>query len=83
MEPTNTIGYRGKKYPVFSLDIIVEGKKENVNISVESLQSELLPDWDWRDTEAEHIDESIFFYIPDDVAEKPEAEIIKFVEDNI
>jgi len=83
MEATNHIEYRGKKYPVFSLDITIKGKMENVSISVESLQSELMPDWIWRDTEAEHIDETIFFYIPDDVAEKPEAEIVKFMEDNI
>ncbi len=83
MEATNHIEYRGKKYPVFSLDLIIEGKKENVNVSVEPLQSELMPNWDWRDAEAQQIDESIFFYIPEDVAKKPEAEIVKFMEDNI
>lgn len=83
MEPTRTIEYQGVTYPVFSLEITIEDEKETVDLSVESLEQELIPDTLWKNKEAERIDETIFFYIPDRLAESEENEIRKHIEESL
>ena len=83
MEPTRTIEYQGVTYPVFSLEITCDNETEKVDVSVESLESELLPDTLWKNKEAEKIDESIFFYIPDSLANGGEYEIRKHIEEDL
>lgn len=83
MEPSRTIAYQGVKYPVFSLEINVGDETETVDVSVESLERELIPDTLWKNKEAETIDETIFFYIPDSLAEREENEIRKHIEESL
>lgn len=83
MKPTRTIEYRGVTYPVFSLEITIDDEKETVDVSVVSLERELIPDTLWRNKEAERIDETIFFYIPDSLANSEEDEIRKHIEESL
>lgn len=84
MKPTIQIEYREEMYPVFILPIKHDGEIHVHTIGTESLQDALLKsDLNFRDEVAERIDEKIFFYIPDKLAEATEREIIIFIENNL
>lgn len=85
MKPIETINYKGVEYPMFEININLNLNRrlEPVIISVESLESEIISDYGaYRDTEAISIDERIYFYIPDDMADKDEQTIRIFIENN-
>ena len=84
MKPTTQIEYNEEMYPVFFLPIHNEGEIHVYSIGTESLQDVLLmPDTTFRDDIAQRIDEKIFFYIPDKLADATEREIISFIENNL
>lgn len=85
MKSIEIISYHGKNYPIFEVNINLNlnGRLEPVWVSVESLSNELLPDGaHYRDSEAIAIDEKLYFYIPDDMADKDEQTIRLFIEEN-
>ncbi len=66
-----------------SINLNLNGRLEPVFVSVESLESGLMSDdGTYRDAEAISIDEKIYFYIPDDMADKDEQTIRIFIENN-
>lgn len=84
MKPTIQIEYSEEMYPVFMLPIKHNGELHVQAIGTESLQDALLmPNLSYRDDVAQRIDEKIFFYIPDKMAEATEREIINFIENNL
>ncbi len=91
MIPDRYIEYNGKHYPVFILNIIDQSDEESaqnmkmteVAVSVESLEGVLIDDsGNPINAEATAIDEEIFFYIPDEMADKEASQIADFVTDN-
>lgn len=91
MIPDRYIEYNGKHYPVFILNIIDQNDEESaqnmemieVSVSVESLERELIDDsGNPINAEATAINEEIFFYIPDEMADKEASQIADFVTDN-
>lgn len=83
MEASYQIEYYGKNYPVFEISITVDGNPETACVSVVSLNKAIMPDGIYLDVDAKSIDESIFFYIPDEMTCRPEKEIREFIESNI
>ncbi len=84
MKPTYKLVFQDNEYPVFILPININGEIYIRTIGIESLQNQLvLPDMSYCNKDAEKFDEEIFFYIPDDMANKSENEIITFIETNI
>lgn len=83
MKPADIIEYQGKEYPIFSLQLSIDGETINADVSVESLDEALCPKDKFADELAVEIDNSIFFFIPEDMADKSEEEIIKFIEENL
>lgn len=84
MKPTIQIEYSEEMYPVFLLPINHDGELQVQTIGTESLQDALLmPNMFFRDDVAQRIDEKIFFYIPDKLADATEREIISFIENNL
>lgn len=85
MKPIEIISYHGKQYPILEVNINLNlnGRLEPVWVSVESLSDELLPDGnDYSDNEAIAIDEKIYFFIPDEMADKDEQTIRLFIEES-
>lgn len=85
MKAIDTISYKGVGYPMYevSINLNLNGRLEPVFVSVESLESGLMSDdGTYRDAEAISIDEKIYFYIPDDMADKDEQTIRIFIENN-
>lgn len=85
MKPIENVSYHGKQYPIFEVNINLNlnGRLEPVWVSIESLSNELLSDGErYSDREAIAIDEKIYFYIPDDMADKDEQIIRLFIEEN-
>lgn len=68
---------------VFSLEITIDDEKETVDVSVVSLEKELISDTLGRNKEAERIDETIFFYIPDRLANSGDDDIRKHIEKSL
>lgn len=85
MKPIDTISYKGVEYPMLEVNINLNlnGRLETVIVSVESLEKELVSDeGKYIDARAAGIDERIYFYIPDDMADKDEQTIRIFIENN-
>lgn len=85
MKPIEIISYHGKQYPIFEVNINLNlnGRLEPVWVGTESLSNELLPGGAYYgDSKAIAIDEKIYFYIPDDMADKDEQTIRLFIEEN-
>lgn len=92
MTPDRYVEYDGKQYPVYLVNIIDQETEDSamnmetieVPISVESLSHKLIDQSTGTPVNsiATAIDEEIFFYIPDDMASKSEAEVADFVSDN-
>lgn len=91
MTPDKYIEYNGKNYPVFNLNIVDQSDEDSaqnmemikVAVSVQSL-SDVLIDSSGSpvNAEATAIDERVFFYIPDELADKEANVIADFVSDN-
>lgn len=91
MTPDKYIEYNGKNYPVFNLNIVDQSDEDStqnmemieVAVSVQSL-SDILIDSSGSpvNEEARILDEEIFFYIPDELADKEANEIADYVTDN-
>lgn len=91
MSPDKYIEYNGKNYPVFNLNIVDQSDEDSaqnmemieVAVSVQSL-SDMLTDSSGSpvNEEARILDEEIFFYIPDELADKEANEIADYVTDN-
>lgn len=76
----NTISYKGKEYPIRTLTAKYQGHTNTMFISVESLSLAIGINDDYDGTlgeEEEGIDQSIYFYVPDEVIELPAFEICK------
>lgn len=91
MIPNEYIEYNGKQYPLFLVNIIDQSDEESaqnmemieVPISVTSLSNVLIDSSGSPvNAEATAIDERIFFYIPDELADKEANEIADFVSDS-
>lgn len=92
MQPTDYVSYNGKEYPLFEVDIIDQETEESaenmefmtVTVSTQSLSSQLIDSATGLpvDKRAERLDNDIFFYIPDELADKEANEIADFVSDN-
>lgn len=73
------IKFNGREYPTKLLNIPGFGEKL---VSVESLEKSLHnAEGFYVSDEAQVIDEKIFFFVPDDVIDKDEKEIVEFVEE--
>ena len=70
------IEYKGKEYPVVELP-------NGYCVSTESLENTLIDNGIPVDDEAEHIDNQIWFYVPDEMITKPAEEIQEYVEKEI
>lgn len=92
MTPDRYVEYDGKQYPIYLVNIMDQETVDSamnmefieVSISVESLSHKLIDQSTGApiDSKATYIDEEIFFYIPDDMTSKSEAEVADFVSDN-
>lgn len=92
MQPTDYVSYNGKEYPLFEVDIIDQETEESaenmefmtVTVATQSLSSQLIDSATGLpvDKRAERLDNDIFFYIPDELADKEANEIADFVSDS-
>ena len=82
MENFDSISYNGKEYTV--RDVYVSKEVGTVNVSVESLSTALCPDGNWNNVsnEATYIDEKVYFYVPDEMINKPIKELKKYIKEN-
>lgn len=79
LEVITLIKFNGKEYPTKLLNIPNFGE---MLVSVESLEKSLHnAEGFYVSDEAQVIDEKIFFFVPDDVIDKDEKEIVEFVEE--
>ncbi len=73
----DNIEFRGKKYPVRTVDIPGYGKRK---IATRSLEKALLTkDYVWVDREAREVDCSIYFYVPDKMIEDKEEKVASYI----
>ena len=92
MKPNDHIFYNGKEYPLFQIDIIDQETEESakniefmtVTVATQSLSDQLINSATGMpfDKSAERLDNEIFFYIPDELAEREACEIAEYVTDN-
>ncbi len=85
MEPHDHIEYEGKEYPLYFLDIPNEddGTVQRA-VSTESLARAALDENGLPlNPEAERIDDDIFFYVPEEIAEGNEDDIVDFITENL
>lgn len=92
MKPTNYITYNGESFPVFVINIIDQTDEKSamnmkfisISVSVESLSERLIDPTTGAPVSsiATAIDQGIFFYIPDELADKEADEIANYVTDN-
>ena len=78
----DTIEFDGKKFPV--RDVYINKEVGTINVSNESLAAALNPKDDWDDvtSEAEYIDNKVYFYAPDDILVGSIKKLSKYVNDN-
>lgn len=73
------IEFNGKEYPTKLLNIPGFGERL---VSIESLEKTLFDTKGFYvSDEAQVIDEKIFFFVPDDVIDEDEKEIVEFIEE--
>lgn len=91
MTPSDLIIYDDEQFPIFYVNIIDQETvkaAENmeymeVTIATESLSRKIIDkNGSPIDKRAERIDNDIYFYIPDKIADKKPAEIADYVSDN-
>ena len=73
-----TILYKNKEYPCKTVTIKVEGEKLTINVSVESLNTEILKNHE----EDCYVDTQVGYFVPDDIINLSQRELIKYVEEN-
>ncbi len=87
MNPHDYIEYKGKKYPVFYLELEsdTDAWSGESMVATEVLRKVLIDDSNGLpvDKEAECVDHDIFFYIPDEVAGWKEEDIVEFINENL
>lgn len=84
MEVSEYIEYHGAKYPVYSIQFNDELGEHNELVSVQSLSNALFDDQDkYVDRVAEEIDDTIFYYIPDELSGQSIEKIREFIETDI
>lgn len=79
-----SIEYKDKQYPV--IDLYIWKYKSWRKISVESLSNAISPDGSFGDDVDEDgwlIDQSLFFYIPDDMLYSKRIDIMRYINMNI
>lgn len=78
---TDNITFNDKSYPVLEINVPTYGMR---TISVESLENALIKNDGFVNDEAKHIDENIFFYVPDRIFNKYTPEQLStYVDINI
>lgn len=78
---TSEIEYKGRKYPVRILDLPRIGL---VKVATELLGSRLIGDDGLPvSLEAERVDNGIFYYVSDDMIDKPDVEIAQAILESI
>ncbi len=76
-----TIKFNGKEYPARKILLNIEGYANPLIISVESLNDELMTeDGDYVSSRAKEIDETIYFYVPDDKIQLNDEELMQYVK---
>lgn len=84
MEASEYIEYRGATYPAYSIEFNDELGEHMELVSVQSLNDALFDEEDkYLDRRAEVIDDSIFYFIPDEMGEKSLEEIREFIQNDI
>lgn len=63
----NTITFQGKEYPTRTFNVMFEGEKHTYTIATDSLYDALGDDKEKYGTEANEIDNEIYFYVEDEV----------------
>lgn len=73
------INYKNKDYPVFNL--YFQRFKQWYDISVESLANAISPDgtFDDADDEGTGIDQTLYFYIPDELAKDSKRNVMNYL----
>lgn len=71
------IKFNGKEYPSRTFEVICEGEERQYTISTESLSEAMGDDKEKHGTEANNIDNEIYFYVEDEVINLPAEEICK------
>lgn len=73
--------YANLSYPVATVDIPGFGAR---TIAPESLQNAIIgDDGEPRDESAARVDEYIFFYVPDEIFDGGESEIVRYTSENL
>jgi len=71
----NTITFQGKEYPTRTFKVMFEGDEHTYTIATDSLYEALGDGKEKYGTEANEIDNEIYFYVEDEVIELDAAEI--------
>ena len=78
----NYFEYNGKNYPFKT--IYFQSEENDCIIATEELEHELLPNSEsYNSEEAKLIDEQIFFFVPDNILEKADNLIEKYVMESL
>ena len=71
----NKITFKGKEYPIRTFIVLFEDEKHEYTIATESLSDAMGDDKEEFGTEANEIDNEIYFYVEDEVIELGADEI--------
>jgi hypothetical protein len=63
VKPFNTITYKGHVYVTRTFKVICEGESRTYTIAIETLSDAMGEDKEKHDTEANNIDNQIYFYL--------------------
>lgn len=72
----DTILYKNKEYPCRTITIKVEGEYLTINVSVESLNEQIIK----NDEENCYVDTQIGYFVPDNIINLNKRELTKYVE---
>ena len=79
-----TIKFDGKEYPARMILLDMEDYTSPLIVSVDSLDVALMTeDGDYVSSRARAVDESIFFYVPEDKIGLSEDELVQYVKEEI
>lgn len=71
---SNTINFKGKEYPIRTVLALIDGVEYELTIATESLSSAMDIE---SDVEATDLDETIYFYIADELIDLSAKEIVE------
>ena len=75
------VDFDSKEYPARRIFLNIEGYVDPLLISVESLNEALMTeDGSYVSDKAQEIDETIFFYVPDDKIQLNDEELVQYVK---